>query len=376
MNPVVGGLIALLFGGAVGFAVATLIWMGRARRTEIDALQADHVLVAISQLRSAAAVVNAQGSVLAASPLARGAGLVRGSHLADPAVAALVAEAAAAKDSRFRELQLNPGPGRPSVRLAVRVVPLPDGTAIILGEDRSAEDRYDETRRDFVANVTHELKTPIGAILLLAEAIESAASDPEAVVIFTGKIAGEADRLNELVSQIIALSRLQSSDPLLAATPVGLDRVVSEAVARCRQLAERKSISITATPGQGITVVGDAEQLETALANLVQNAVAYSEPGARVVIAQTCPDEDTVELRVSDTGIGIAADDLDRIFERFYRVDRGRSRAHGGTGLGLSIVKHVVTAHGGTVTAWSKPGQGSTFTIRLPRRAADAPASR
>jgi two-component system sensor histidine kinase SenX3 len=245
------------------------------------------------------------------------------------------------------------------------VVPLSNGAAVVIGEDRSADLRFSETRRDFVANITHELKTPIGAITLLAEAADAAADDPGAVRNFLGKLSKEARRLNELVSQIIALSRLQGETPLLAAHEVDVTDLIEAAVARCREIADAGGISLSVSTQPGLSVVGDAEELETAMTNLVQNAVAYSEPGARVAVTSQASG-DCVELRVSDNGIGIGEADQKRIFERFYRVDAHRSRASGGTGLGLSIVKHVAQAHGGEVSVWSRLGQGSTFTLRLP----------
>mgnify|MGYP002350299739 CR=1 FL=1 len=193
------------------------------------------------------------------------------------------------------------------------------------------------------------------------------------------RILGFGDGLfvfNELVSQIIALSRLQAADPAGDARTVVVADVVAAAVARTRERAEASGISVSSSVQPGLTLHGDAEQLETALTNLVQNAIAYSERDARVAVsAQETVGE--VELRVSDTGIGISEADQKRIFERFYRVDADRSRASGGTGLGLSIVKHIASAHGGDVSVWSRPGQGSTFTLRLPvQSAAGDPAER
>jgi two-component system sensor histidine kinase SenX3 len=252
------------------------------------------------------------------------------------------------------------------------VLPLSNGAVVVIGEDRSADLRFSETRRDFVANITHELKTPIGAISLLAEAADAAAEDPDAVRTFLGKLAKENRRLNELVSQIIALSRLQAEDPLLAAHHVDVTRVLESSVARCREIATAGGISLSLATEPGLQVVGDTEELETAVTNLVQNAVAYSETGARVAVTSQAVG-DRVEIRVSDNGIGIGIADQARIFERFYRVNADRSRASGGTGLGLSIVKHVAQAHGGEVSVWSKLGQGSTFTLRLPRSQEGAP---
>ncbi len=180
------------------------------------------------------------------------------------------------------------------------------------------------------------------------------------------KLRGETVRLNELVSQIIALSRLQSDDPMLASHDVQIAQVLEAAASRCREQAQARQISVSVQSAPGLWINGDTEQVETAVANLVHNAIAYSEPGARVALTAGEDSQGMVAIRVSDNGIGISEEDQKRIFERFYRVDADRSRASGGTGLGLSIVKHVAAAHSGEVTVWSRPGRGSTFTLRLP----------
>ncbi|MET0692593.1 MAG: ATP-binding protein, partial [Propionibacteriaceae bacterium] len=170
-------------------------------------------------------------------------------------------------------------------------------------------------------------------------------------------------------AQIIDLSRLQADDPLASPQEVDIDQVLAEAIDRTRVDAERHQVSLTVAGTKGCQVLGNARQLGVAVSNLVENAVIYSDPGARVVVAarlQAMSDDDYVEITVSDNGIGIAAGDQQRIFERFYRVDYARSRANGGTGLGLSIVKHIAATHGGEVSVWSQPGRGSTFTIRIP----------
>lgn len=366
MTPFVAALLGLAAGLVAGAILTWLILRGSVATAGRTALVSDHVEEVILSLRSAAVVVDKADSVVVASPLARGSGLVRGSAIVPKSVREYLTQARASGQPAELEIQLSRGSAIPPVLLGVRIVPLSDGSAVVLGEDRSADLRFTETRRDFVANITHELKTPIGAISLLAEAVDAAAEDPVAVRGFIGKVSSESARLNELVSQIIALSRLQAQDPMLAATVVQLDDVVEAAMARCAQIAQARDITITYGGERGCQVLGDQSQLEAAVTNLVQNAIAYSEPGARVALSCQRSQTGEVEIRVTDNGIGISEADLPRIFERFYRVDYGRSRAHGGTGLGLSIVKHVAAAHGGEVTAWSKPGRGSTFTLKLP----------
>ncbi|MFZ0530912.1 MAG: ATP-binding protein [Propionicimonas sp.] len=365
MTPIALGLLGLVFGLGIG---ALAVWLGlraTAAKEASQIIRRSELGEILAPMRAAVAVVNDAEVVLAASAFAKACGLVRGSSIGPAPIAAMLAPARGEGTVQERDLRLPPGPASPAVVLAVKVLPLSNGAVLVLGEDRSADLRFSETRRDFVANITHELKTPIGAISLLAEAADAGADDPAAVHRFLGRLSMETARLNELVSQIIALSRLQAADPLLAAHDVDVTGVMTTAVARCRQIADAGSIQVSLAATPGLLVVGDAEQLETAVTNLVQNAIAYSEPGARVAVTSRVVD-DQVEIRVSDNGIGISEADQARIFERFYRVDADRSRASGGTGLGLSIVKHVAAAHGGEVSVWSKLGQGSTFTLRLP----------
>ncbi len=323
----------------------------------------------IEHLRGPAVVLGPYDEILAQSLTAASSGVVRGSRMARTEMLELVREARREIEPSVLNIDLPTGPGLPSRRLAVRVAPLGDGLVLLVADDRSEALRIDETRRDFVANVTHELKTPIGALSLLSEAITEAADDPDAVRHFAGRMSTETARLNELISQIIALSRLQSSDPLLAAVVIDVDEVAEAVLDQYRDQADSHQITLSHQREPGITIRGDQGQIEAALRNLVQNAIAYSEAGARVALTTRRVRDaagDWVEVSVSDNGIGIAEADQARVFERFFRVDYGRSRAHGGTGLGLSIVKHIAAAHGGTVNLWSRLGQGSTFTLRLP----------
>jgi two-component system, OmpR family, sensor histidine kinase SenX3 len=221
-------------------------------------------------------------------------------------------------------------------------------------------------RRDFVANVSHELKTPVGAIRLLAEAVADASEDPEAVERFAKRMLTESDRLSRMVQQIIELSRLQGDEPLEAPAVVDVDAVVRQSVDFTVTDAGSRNISVVTGGTPGLTVFGNEEHLSAAVTNLVANAVAYSGDDSTVLVS-TKPHDDMVEISVVDQGIGIPHDELDRIFERFYRVDPARHRSTGGTGLGLSIVKHVAATHGGDVRVWSLEGQGSTFTLSLPR---------
>ncbi|MCA0295863.1 MAG: two-component sensor histidine kinase [Actinobacteria bacterium] len=373
MTPFAAALLGLVSGAGLG---ALAVWLGvrhASARTASEVVARQQLTEILAPLAAAVVVVTAADTVLAASSFAKACGLARGSSIGPSAVVDLLAEARASGRPVERDLRLPAGPSSPAVQLDVKVVPLSNGAAVVVGEDRSADLRFSETRRDFVANITHELKTPIGAITLLAEAADAAADEPDAVRAFLGKLMKEARRLNELVSQIIALSRLQAQNPLLAAHEVDVQALLEASVARCREIAAASDVALSMSAPPGLTVLGDAEELETAVTNLVQNAIAYSEPGARVAVSSQASGSH-VDIRVSDNGIGISDADQKRIFERFYRVDAGRSRASGGTGLGLSIVKHVAQAHGGEVAVWSRLGQGSTFTLRLPASQEGAPA--
>jgi two-component system, OmpR family, sensor histidine kinase SenX3 len=327
----------------------------------------------LAVLRSPAVVVDLSGAVERVTPSAVAFGLVRGRKLVHSQLRDLVGEARRLGLVRERELELPRGPlGGARLQVYARVAPLGSGHVLLLVDDRTEARRVEEIRRDFVANVSHELKTPIGALSLLAEAVQDAAEDPDAVRHFAGQMQREAMRLTHLVQDIIDLSRLQVADALHQPEPVELDEVVGEAVDRCRLPAQAKKIEVVIGGYHGALVFGDHSLLVTAVRNLVDNAIAYSPENTRVGVGLSRGDG-IVEVRVSDQGIGIPAVEQDRIFERFYRVDQARSRSTGGTGLGLSIVKHVAANHGGDVSVWSVEGQGSTFTLRLPdSSAADA----
>lgn len=330
----------------------------------------DGVSAVLSVLGSSGVVIGPHDEVLESTSQARTLGIVRGSRVNIRELLDLVRTVRRDGVIRSVDLELNRGGAGSAVSfLSVRIAPLADDLILILAEDRTAAVRVEETRRDFVANVSHELKTPIGAVGLLAEALEGAADDPEAVHRFAGRLGIESQRLAELVSQIIDLSRLQADDPLVQAEVVEIDEVLARAVDRARVDAENRSVQLTLAGERNCRVLGSERQLVIAVGNLVENAIVYSDPGARVAVAAhrvTRGDDEIVEITVSDNGIGISQADLDRIFERFYRVDYARSRSNGGTGLGLSIVKHIAAAHGGTVSVWSQLGQGSTFTVSLP----------
>lgn len=260
----------------------------------------------------------------------------------------------------------NPGRSGISVRGIVKLLTDHDRRfAVVYADDQSEHARMEATRRDFVANVSHELKTPVGALGVLAEALLASADDPDTVRHFADKMVAESHRLADMVGELIELSRLQGGERLPDLDEVDVDAVVAEALSRHKVAADNADISITTDAPTGYRVLGDEALLVTAIANLVSNAIAYSPNGSGVSVSRRRRGG-SVEIAVTDRGIGIAKADQERVFERFFRVDKARSRATGGTGLGLAIVKHVAANHNGTIRLWSQPGTGSTFTLSIP----------
>ena len=294
-------------------------------------------------------------------------GLLNDGRVSSEELIALIRVVRRTNETHRGSIEIARGPiGEGKRELKVSVTPLDEsGLILVLVSDESEGRRIDAVRRDFVANVSHELKTPIGALGLLSEAILGAKNQPEEVVRFATKMQNEAKRLTELVQEIIDLSRLQSSDPLQKAFPVEIDDVIREAISQAQVSSEARGIYVEMGQLQSATVIGDRDQLIAAVHNLVENAINYSPENTKVSVTSAIKNG-LVEISVTDQGIGIADSELGRIFERFYRVDPARSRATGGTGLGLSIVKHVALNHGGDVKVWSKEGVGSTFSILLP----------
>ena len=369
MDATTQAFLAALIGAVVAGG-AVLAWHVSDRQQNVaphveDPVVPSGVATVLSVLRSSAVVVDDNDVVLKASAPAYAMGLVRSNLLLSADLADLVRQVRRDGQIRETELLLNRA-GRPARHVTARVAPLGARLVLALVEDRTRERRVEAVRRDFVANVSHELKTPVGAIRLLSEAVHDAADDPDAVSRFSDRMLTESDRLSRLVQQVIELSRLQGDDPLEAPMVVSLDKVISVAVDTSAIDAASKQISIVTGGTPDLQVFGNEEQVTAAVANLVANAVSYSDCDATVLVS-TKADEDNVEISVVDQGIGIPAHEIDRIFERFYRVDPARHRSTGGTGLGLSIVKHVAATHGGDVRVWSVEGQGSTFTLTLPR---------
>jgi two-component system sensor histidine kinase SenX3 len=354
----------------------------------------------LDALRVGVLVLDADDRPVLVNPAAKEMGLLRaGSWAGGPPVAHTVVRTLAGQARRTAtrrevELDLPRGDGRDPLGVHIRAVALGDGHVTIEAADVTEAHRVARVRRDFVANVSHELKTPVGAVQLLAEALldataVAAESTPEemheadvlqdlaAARRFAERIQHESTRLGRLVSELLDLARLQGGEPLPEPSPVSVDRIIAEVIDRTRTPATAKGLEVGFSGTRGLTVYGSESQLVAAVANLAENAVNYSpdaeegEPPPRVTITAR-GSKDWIEIAVSDQGIGIEPKDLDRIFERFYRADRARSRATGGTGLGLAIVKHIATNHAGRVDVVSTVGVGSTFTLRLPARPPDA----
>ena len=371
--------LSLAFGVVVGAGI-TMIVVAAARRGQravevTSQVVPDGVDQVIDALESAGVVLDPSNNVLKASPGALAFGLVWNQALIHPELIALVDKVRRTGDPITEELHLARGPfGEASIYLFVRVARLGARYILLLAEDRTESYRLDEVRRDFIANISHELKTPIGAVGLLAEALSEASDDPDQVRRFAKRLSKESERLARITKEIIELSRLQAEDALGKPDLVDIDQVVAIAIDQNRVAADRHDIRLISGGDAGTEVYGDEALLAVALDNLVSNAIQYSPSGSRVGIGVSNVDG-IVEIAVTDQGIGIAEDERDRVFERFFRTDPARSRHTGGSGLGLSIVKHVVQNHGGDVRVWSQHGHGSTFTIRLPEASHAAAAS-
>lgn len=332
------------------------------------------VVRVLAVLRSAAVVLGPDGRVIRASPPAYALGVVRDDAVVHPSIQDMITAVRRDGVIADEELELPRGPiGRGRVMLQVRVANIDAGHVLVLAEDRTEARRIEAIRRDFTVNVSHELKTPVGAIALLAETMQDAADDPDAVRHFAGRMQKESMRLGALVHEIIELSRLQVAGALQEVGLISVDDVIREAADRARVVAQAKEVVLAVAADTGLSVYGDHALLVTAVRNLLDNAVAYSDGGTRVGVGVSAEDG-LVSIAVVDQGIGISAAEQSRVFERFYRVDPARSRDTGGTGLGLSIVKHVAADHGGDVSIWSEPGRGSTFTLRIPAAHVPAPA--
>jgi two-component system sensor histidine kinase SenX3 len=336
----------------------------QAAESSVDAFEVVAAQV-VDVLATAGVVLDLSNNVLRASPGAVQFGLVQNRRLVHGALVQLVDEARKSSGAVSRDIELETGLKRDTVYVHARAARFGDNYVMLLVDDRTESRKLEETRRDFVANVSHELKTPIGAISLLTEAISGATDDPVTIQRFAESLQKESHRLANIVQELIQLSRVQGAKLSETSGELDLATVISDAVDRNVVLAEQHEIKLASNASGSVKFFGDYEMLTTAVKNLIENAIVYSEPGGQVGVGLKVVDG-IAEIAVTDSGIGIPETEQERIFERFYRVDPSRSRETGGTGLGLAIVKHAAYNHRGEVKLFSKVGVGSTFTLRLP----------
>lgn len=366
MDPLPLALLALVTGVLIGGSVSAVVLLAlRAReraRVETSLEIPNGTRDVLQGLDETAVVADTSLLIVAASAPAELFGMQEGSSLPGDDLRTLLRRARSSGHAQVETLRLRRGAEQRSV--VARATPITPRLTLLVLRDITERERLEEMRRDFVANTSHELKTPVGAVTLLAEAIESASDDPEQVRYFAGRLSAEATRLGQLTSRIMNLSRLQSAEDLTELRDVSIDEVVTAALESQAVAADSAGITVIRGGDRGLYVRGDVQILIEAVGNLIANAIAYSPRGGQVGVGVKRAD-DLVEIAVTDRGIGIPEAEQERVFERFYRADQARSRRTGGTGLGLSIVKHAVQRHGGEVVLWSRPGRGSTFTIRL-----------
>ena len=312
-------------------------------------------------------IVDSEDSVVTCSETVINIGLVNGNRVTSEAIRKLIRSARKKDELIETEVAIPRGSltnGFHERRVRISSIGK-DGTVAVLIFDDTEARRLDAVRRDFVANISHELKTPIGGISILAEALAEASNDPELVKNFSERMQIEATRLSHLVQEIIDLSRIQDQNTMQNSEMVSLNKVIEEAIDQSKVLAGKRHVELNFASDEEVQFFGDRKQLVMAISNLIENAINYS-PERTSVNVLLRKNNEVAEIAISDQGVGIAEADIERIFERFYRVDSARSRDTGGTGLGLSIVKHVISNHGGDIQVWSDPGTGSTFTVLLP----------
>ncbi len=357
-------------GLALGFGVALMVYFSRRKTAKAPPQPRNQLSNSISEvldvLGPSALILNGTNYVAQATTTALALGLVNGRNLSHKKLLSLVAKARESQEALQIDASLPTGRKDVKLFITARAKSIGDGNVLLIVEDRTESHRLDEMRKDFMANISHELKTPIGAVGLLAEAMENSLDQPEILAKLLRNIRKEAKRLSSLVQDIIQLSRIQGTSKIAISKHVNLISVVREAIDRNSWRSEKHNVAIEfESEKRNVDVIGDAEMLTVAVKNLIENAIIYSNAGSSVAVVIEVANG-MAQIRVKDSGIGIGKEDLERVFERFYRADQSRSRETGGTGLGLSIVKHAALMHQGDVQLFSKPGIGSTFTIRLP----------
>lgn len=362
--------LSLAVGAGAGVAV-TLLVVSSLKQVDTAVSMATSMLprgVAelVSLIEIPLVIVDGAGDIVAMSPGTENLGLTKNKRFASNEVRKIVERVRASGRPATKEIELSRGPlGGATVNFSLRADRFGANFVLVVMADKTEMRRLDEVRRDFVANISHELKTPIGAVTLLAEAMHQAADDPDTVRHFAERLSDEAARLATLTREIIELSRLQAEEGLEPLELLDLNDVVAAAVDHNQVSARARGLEIVIGSEDKATVLGDSSRLVMAISNLITNAITYSTPPGRIGIGVTKAGK-FVEVAVTDSGIGMSPEEAERVFERFYRTDQARSRSTGGTGLGLSIVKHIVSHHGGDIRVWSRPNHGSTFTLRFP----------
>ena len=365
MEIVLGLLLGLLIGGAL-----TYLWMKKSSIGESSNLipdsSKDLLLKLIQSLPDIVIWVDRENKIKYASDVALSLNIARDEKIQIPELENLISAAREIDDPIVKKVKAKRPLGIAKLNLDTWITRLEQGEVLLWSQNNSVISRVEDVRRDFVANISHELKTPVGALSLLSEAIEEAGKDSEAIQKFAKRIGPETKRLTNVIRDIIDLSQVQSDDPLASANAVEIDKVINDAIDAVQLLADLHSIEIIQVNAPDVKIVGDYYQLVMAIRNLLSNAITFSPVNSRITVGANLKNG-VVEITVSDQGIGISLENQSRIFERFYRVDPARSRTTGGTGLGLAIVKHVCENHGGEVSLWSVQGQGSTFTLKFPQ---------
>jgi len=364
MTPVAWLLVVI----GVGMGLGAGLWAGRGSsrsRASVSTLVPARTRQVLAVLPSGAVIVRRDRRSAYCNNAALALGVARPDGALHPELSRLAERAWTHGEVVEEDIEVKRGVLASSRILHARVSVVDDELALALVSDLTEQQAAEQMRRNFAINVSHELKTPVGAIQLLAESVEAGADDPDMVIAFTKKLRKEAKRLSTLIQEIIEITRLQSDAAVVDAAPVMLSHVVEEALDATSTAAQARGISVTVDVRADATVLGNEDLLVMAVRNLIDNAVQYSDPGKRIIVSTDLEGE-VASVSVVDQGIGIAPAEVERIFERFYRVDPARSRETGGTGLGLSIVKHIALRHDGAVDVWSTQGVGSTFTLKLP----------
>ena len=358
-------LISLVVGLALGAGACGLVARRRVVEASPIAIRSEptedtHVRELVDQLRTAIVLADGAGRVSLRNSAAERLRTSHSGYLIEEAIERHLERAMSGLESE-ETLEFF---GPPKQVVVVHTSPLPGGGAVALADDISERRRLDAMRTDFIANISHELKTPVGAMAVLADAL-SGEDDPETVQRLVGRMVFEAERAARTIDDLLQLTEIELGT-VFDRVPLDPVSILRASADRVRHSAKERAVAVhLADSPRPVTVMGDPRQLASAVGNLVENAVKYSEAGGRVDLAAAL-DGDSITFTVTDEGVGIPQREIERIFERFYRVDKARSRGTGGTGLGLAIVRHVATNHGGAVEVTSVEGEGSTFVLRIP----------